>query len=112
MRYLLIFWAAPMGFFWGWFFLSANDINFGSIYLSRALHELVFELYGQMLGMDPATIPWLVAKACVFDTLLIAGIFAFRRRAQLRVWFAGQRARHFPPRISAADAAGRAPLEG
>ena len=112
MRYLLIFWAAPLGFFWGWFFLSANDINFGSIYLSRALHELVFELYGQMLGMDPATIPWLVAKACILDTFLIGCIFAFRRRKQLRVWFEAKRAHYLPKPLSGADAAGRARLEG
>lgn len=112
MRYILIFWAAPLGFFWGWFFLSANDINFGSIYLSRQLHELVFELYGQMLGLDPTTIPGLVAKACIFDTFLIGCLFAFRRRADIRVWIRTQRERHFPQQLNEAGEAGRARLEG
>ena len=112
MKYVFFVWAAPLGLFWGWFFLSANDINFGSIYLSRGLHDLVFELYGEMLGLAPETIPWLVAKACIFDTFLIACIFAFRRRAQLRVWFAARRAQYFAQPLSGADAAGRARLEG
>jgi hypothetical protein len=50
MRYLFALWAAPLVLFWGWFFLSLNDINFGYVMLSRQLHDLVFQLYGQMLG--------------------------------------------------------------
>ena len=112
MKYVLLAWATPLALFWGWFFLSANDINFGSVYLSRGLHELVFELYGQMLGIDPATIPWLVAKACIFDTFLIAGLFAFRRRKVLIALFRDWRAKNFAQPVSATDAAGRARLEG
>jgi len=112
MRTLFILWAAPLGLFWGWFFLSANDINFGSVYLSQELHELVFKVYGQMLGLDPATIPWLVAKACILDTLLILAIWAFRRRTAIRAWWAGFRERHLPTRLGAAGEAGPARLEG
>jgi hypothetical protein len=109
MKYVLLAWAAPLGLFWGWFFLSANDINFGSIYLSRALHELVFELYGDMLGVAPETIPWLVAKACIFDTLLILAIWAFRRRREIGAWWRANRARFIPSADVAEPAAGRAP---
>lgn len=112
MKYILLAWAAPLGLFWGWFFLSANDINFGSIYLSRALHDLVFQLYGDMLGIDGATIPWLVAKACILDTALLLGIWAFRRRRELRVWLAVQRQRYFPNDFNAGREGGRARLEG
>lgn len=83
MRYLLIFWAFPMGFFWSWYFLSLNDMNFGLLFFSRQVHELTFRIYGSMLGLDPAVIPAMVARACAFDTLLIAAIFAFRRRAAI-----------------------------
>lgn len=93
MRYIFALWAAPMLLFWGWFFLSLNDINFGSIMLSRQLHDLVFQLYGQMLGIDPATIPALVAKACVFDGLLLMALWVFRRRKAIIAWARGLRDR-------------------
>ena len=109
MKYVLMAWAAPLALFWGWFFLSANDINFGTVYFSRALHDLVFELYGKILGIDPATIPWLVAKACIFDTFLLLGIWAFRRRKELRVWINDLRARYLSPAGPALSATGQAP---
>jgi Family of unknown function (DUF6105) len=87
MRYILLFWALPMGFIWGWYFMSLNDVNLGSIYLSNEFHTLVFQIYGQILGIDPTTIPALLARACIFDTFLIFGILAFRRRESIRTWW-------------------------
>lgn len=92
MRYILIFWAAPMGFFWGWYFLSLNDINMGMSFFSRQLHDLVFTIYGNILGMDPAVIPGHVARACLFDTALIFGIFAFRKRQSIIEWVKSMKA--------------------
>lgn len=86
MRTLLALWVAPLVLFWGWYFLSLNDMNFGYVMLSRQLHDLVFELYGEMLGVDPAIIPGMVAKACVFDSFLVAGIVAYRRRRAIAGW--------------------------
>ncbi len=97
MRYLLALWVAPLALFWGWYFLSLNDMNFGYVMLSRQLHDLVFELYGEILGIDPASIPGLVAKACVLDSLLLFAFLAFRRRKAIASWCAGFKARHFPP---------------
>lgn len=94
MRYVLALWALPMGIFWGWYFLSLNDINFGYLMLTRQVHEVVFELYGNVLGIDPATIPPLVAKACVFDTLVLLGILAFRRRRPIAAWLRAVRDRY------------------
>lgn len=93
MRYLIAAWLAPLGLFWGWYFLSLNDINFGYVMLSRQLHELVFQLYGEMLGIDPATIPGLIAKACLFDTLILLAIWAFRRRRVIAGWIRTARER-------------------
>jgi hypothetical protein len=93
MRWVFACWAVPMGIFWGWFYLSFNDMNFGYVMLTRQMHDLFFQLYGQMLGIDPATIPPLVAKACILDTLLLLAIWAFRRRKAIAAWFA--------PRVSA-----------
>ena len=87
MRWVFACWALPMGIFWGWYFLSLNDMNFGYVMLTRQMHDLFFELYGHMLGIDPATIPPLVAKACILDTLLILAIWAFRRRKAIAAWF-------------------------
>ncbi|MER8749903.1 DUF6105 family protein [Mesorhizobium sp. M1050] len=86
MRYIFAFWAAPMAIFWGWFYLSANDINFGYTMLSRQMHDFFFQLYGQMLGIDPVTIPDMVAKACVFDGFLLIALWAFRRRREITGW--------------------------
>lgn len=83
MKYLIAIWASPLVLFWGWYFLSLNDINFGYVMLTRQVHDLVFQLYGDMLGIDPATIPGLVAEACVFDSFVVVAIWAFRRRRQL-----------------------------
>ena len=93
MRTLLALWVAPLVLFWGWYFLSLNDMNFGYVMLTRNMHDFVFDIYGQILGVDPATIPGLVAKACLFDTVFIAVLYAFRRRKAIRSWFRDRRVR-------------------
>ncbi len=95
MRYLIALWAIPLALFWGWYFLSLNDMNFGYLMLSRRLHDFVFKLYGEMLGVDPSTIPPMVARACIFDTFLVAGIIAFRRRKAIAAWARVSRSRYF-----------------
>ena len=76
----------PLVVFWGWFFLSLNDMNFGYVILSRQVHDLVFQLYGNILGIDPEIIPPMVARACVFDGFVLCAIWAFRRRRELSAW--------------------------
>jgi hypothetical protein len=90
MRTLFALWATPLALFWGWFFLSLNDINFGYVMLSRQLHDFVFQLYGQMLGIDPAIIPGMVARACIFDGFLLMALWAFRRRRNIAAWIRRQ----------------------
>jgi hypothetical protein len=94
MRWILILWALPLAVFWGWFGLSYYDMNFGYVMLSRGLHDLVFELYGELLGLEPAAIPWLLAKAFVIDTLILFGILAFRRRRAIAAWIQRRRERY------------------
>ncbi|PHP68110.1 hypothetical protein CSC94_05480 [Zhengella mangrovi] len=93
MRYILILWAAPIGLFGVWYFLSLNDMNFGTIFLSRALHDAVFELYGEMLGVAPDKIPLLILEALAFDSLFIAALYAYRRRKLIRAWWVDRKAR-------------------
>ena len=91
MKYLLAVWLTPLLLFWGWFFLSLNDMNFGYVMLSRQLHDFVFQLYGQMLGIDPAIIPGMVARTCIFDFFLLMGLWAFRRRRIIAEWIRQRR---------------------
>ena len=107
MRWVFAAWALPMGIFWGWYFLSLNDMNFGYVMLTRQVHDLLFELYGQMLGVEPATIPPLVAKACILDTGIILAIWAFRRRKEIAAWFAARRASMSERSLRRVRAAGR-----
>jgi hypothetical protein len=86
IRFVIFFWALPLGLFWGWYFLSLNDINFGFLFLSRVLHDAVFRIYGDLLGIDPAIIPGMLVKACILDSALIGAILAWRRRRSIRAW--------------------------
>ncbi|WP_274424255.1 DUF6105 family protein [Chelativorans sp. YIM 93263] len=94
MRYLFIFWALPIGLFWGWYHLSFNDIHFGLWFFSREMHDLVFGIYGEILGIAPDKLPPLVARACVVDTFILLGIIAFRRRRVIREWLEARRQRY------------------
>ncbi len=55
------------------------------------MHDLVFRIYGSLLGVEPSAIPVLFLKACIFDTFLIVGIIAYRKRRQIREWWAARR---------------------
>ncbi len=91
MIYIFTIWAIPLVLFWGWYFLSYYDINFGYLLLSKQGNDMVFQIYGQILGMDPKVLPWLVAKACILDTLIILAIWAFRRRKKISAWWRERR---------------------
>lgn len=91
MKYIFALWAFPLVFFWGWYFLSYYDVNFGYLMLSRQMHDMVFQIYGEMLHMDPKVIPGLLAKAFLFDTLIILAIWAFRRRKNIAAWYRAKR---------------------
>ncbi|MEF2072400.1 DUF6105 family protein [Consotaella sp. CSK11QG-6] len=91
MRSLLIFWLAPVGFFWGWYFLSLNDLSFGMFFFSRELHDRVFAVYGAILGVEPAAIPGMVADALFYDSFLVLGLVAFRKRRAIVQWIKQRR---------------------
>jgi len=99
MRAILIMWAAPLTLFWAWFLLSANDVNFGYVMLSRPAHDLAMEIYATALGCDPSEVPWTVAKACALDSLIVLALFAYRRRRK-RLLFSDS-SRRFQRRLSA-----------
>lgn len=92
MKYVFALWAAPLILFWGWFGLSYYNIHFGYVMLTRAAHDLIFKLYGDVLGIDPTIIPGMIAKACILDTCILLAIWAFRRRREIRAWWERRRA--------------------
>ncbi len=93
MRYVFWFWFVPMGFLWSWYLLSLNDISMGLSFYSRDTHDLVFAIYGHILGMEKETVINLLIKACIVDSFLIMGILAFRRRRQIAQWWRERSAR-------------------
>jgi hypothetical protein len=50
-------------------------------------HDLVFAVYGHVLGLPPETIPPLVARAIAFDSLIVFAIIAYRKRREIRAWY-------------------------
>ncbi|MEO0328579.1 MAG: DUF6105 family protein [Pseudomonadota bacterium] len=78
MRVVLALWGAPLVLFWGWYGLSAYNINFGLFFLERRFHDAVFGIYSNILGIPAEEIPLLVAKLLVIDTLIILAVAALR----------------------------------
>ncbi|MGI9400529.1 MAG: DUF6105 family protein [Rhizobiaceae bacterium] len=99
MRYILLLWFAPLAFFWGWYGLSAYDINMGMVFFSRDLHDAVFAVYGNTLGVSPDKIPPMIAGASIVDSAILGAIAAFRWRAswfpQARAWVESKYAYYF-----------------
>lgn len=87
MKWFLVFWATPIVLITGWYGLSYYDMNFGIFMLTRQAHDLVFKVYGDVLGIPPETIPPVVLRAIVVDSLVVFGIIAFRRRRQIAAWW-------------------------
>ena len=87
MKWILIFWATPLAILGSWYYLSYYDINFGILMLSRPMHDLVFQIYGKVLGIPPADIPPLVMKAICIDSLFLFGFLAFKRRKSIHAWW-------------------------
>ena len=89
MRTLLTLWLVPMGLMGIWYGLSVNDWNFGTRIFSREMHDMVFRIYGNILGFHPDEVPALLTKAIIFDVALIAVIIAYRMRKKWWPKFSG-----------------------
>lgn len=92
MKVFLILWALPILLLGSWYGLSYYDMSFGIFMLTRQAHDLVFAVYGNALGLAPETIPPLVARAIVVDSLIVFAIIAFRRRRKIAAWWAAHQA--------------------
>jgi hypothetical protein len=87
MKWFLILWAGPVSFLGAWYGLSYYDMSFGIFMLTRQAHDLVFQIYGDVLGIPPETIPPLVARAIALDSLIVFSIMAFRHRKAIAAWW-------------------------
>ncbi|WEZ83756.1 DUF6105 family protein [Rhizobium sp. 32-5/1] len=87
MKWFLILWACPVILLTGWYGLSYYDMSFGIFMLTRQAHDLVFAVYGNILGIPPETIPPLVARAIAFDSLVVFAIIAYRKRKAIAAWY-------------------------
>lgn len=106
MRILLTLWLAPIFCLLVWYGLSYNDWNMGTTIFSRQLHDLVFGLYGKILGVDPQVIPLMAAKAIAFDSLIVLAIIAYRLRKK---WWPTVSALFSPKDARALQPAAQAP---
>ncbi|OCP01228.1 MULTISPECIES: DUF6105 family protein [unclassified Ensifer] len=87
MKWFLILWGGPVLLLTGWYGLSYHDMSFGFFMLTRQTHDLVFQIYGNVLGIPPETIPPLVARAIVVDSLIVFAIIGYRKRRQIAAWY-------------------------
>lgn len=101
MKWFLILWAGPIALLGSWYGLSYYDMNFGIFMLTRDAHDLVFRIYGHILGIPPENIPPLVLRAIILDSFLVLGIIAFRRRRKIVAWW--QARRQSAPAVLARD---------
>jgi hypothetical protein len=90
MKTLLLLWALPITILGAWYGLSYYDMSFGIFMLTRDAHDLVFQVYGNVLGIAPETIPPLVLRAIIVDSLILFAIIGFRRRKQIKAWWAAR----------------------
>ncbi|WJH39714.1 DUF6105 family protein [Aliirhizobium terrae] len=87
MKWFIILWAGPVALLGSWYGLSYYDMSFGFFMLTRQTHDLVFQVYGNILGIPPETIPPLVARAIAVDSLIVLAIIAFRKRKAIAAWW-------------------------
>ena len=91
MKWFLILWAGPIALLGSWYGLSYYDMSFGIFMLTRDAHDLVFQIYGHILGIPPEDLPLLVLRAIIFDSFLVFALIAFRRRKQIWAWWQARR---------------------
>lgn len=108
MKWFLILWAGPIALIGGWYGLSYYDMSFGVFMLTRDAHDLVFRIYGHILGIPPESIPPLVLRAIIVDSLLVFAILAFRRRKKIAAWWQARR-QPSPAALASDDSLSSAP---
>jgi hypothetical protein len=109
MKWFLILWAGPVLLLGSWYGLSYYDMSGGFFMLTRQTHDLVFQIYGDVLGIPPETIPPLVARAIAFDSLVVFAIIAYRKRKEIAAWWRRRQLASEAKDLASADSLSRAP---
>ena len=90
MKWFLILWFAPVSLIALWYGLSYHD--FGLVFFSRKVHDLTFQMYGDMLGLPPADIPPMLLRVLIVDSLIVLAVAAFRWRKAIAARLGRRRA--------------------
>ena len=109
MKWFLILWAGPIALLGSWYSLSYYDMSFGIFMLTRQAHDLVFQIYGNVLGIPPETIPPLVMRAIAVDSLIVFALIGFRKRKAIAAWWRGRQSSTEVPSLPRADSLSSAP---
>ncbi|WFS02035.1 DUF6105 family protein [Rhizobium tumorigenes] len=92
MKWFLLFWGGPIFFLGSWYWLSYYDISFGIFMYTREVHDLTFQVYGKVLGLPPESIPPLVLRAIIIDSLVVFALIGFRKRKLVAAWWQARQA--------------------
>lgn len=109
MKWFLILWGGPILLLGSWYGLSYNDMSFGFFMLTRETHDLVFQVYGNVLGIPAEDIPPLVARAIVVDSLIVFAIIGFRRRKKIAAWWRQRQTAQSSALLASDESLSRAP---
>ncbi|MES5096723.1 DUF6105 family protein [Agrobacterium sp. BA1120] len=109
MKWFLILWAGPIALLGSWYSLSYYDMSFGIFMLTRQAHDLVFQIYGNVLGIPPETIPPLVMRAIAVDSIVVFAIIGFRKRKVIAAWWRGRQPSKEPAVLPRPDSLSSAP---
>jgi hypothetical protein len=103
MKWFLVFWGGPIFFLASWYWLSYYDMSFGIFMYTRQVHDLTFQVYGEILGLPPESIPPLVLRAIIFDSLLVFSLIGFRKRKKILAWWQARQASRSGAALRASD---------
>ena len=103
MKWFLVFWAGPIFFLGSWYWLSYYDMSFGVFMYTRQVHDLTFQVYGKILGLPPESIPPLVLRAIIFDSLLVFSLIGLRKRKKIWAWWRSRQASGSGEALRASD---------
>ena len=86
-RLLIILWLSPIVLFAAWLGLSALDWHLGLPFMTREVHDRVFEAYRLVLGYEREELLVLLRNVLLLDAAILAAIVAWRRWDRIAPYF-------------------------
>lgn len=78
-RILIILWLSPIVLFSAWLGLSAMDWHLGLPFMTREVHDRVFEAYRLVLGYEREELLVILRNALLLDAALLSALIVWRR---------------------------------